>query len=85
MLIVVFALGFLLGKGPHSIRQGTGVLESSDDVSDAASKKPLIIPGKHPHETQHPPTGPPPDVEKALVIASFREQDISWLNETPSA
>lgn len=84
LFITVFALGFFSGKTPRYLRKGTGVLEAGDDISDAASKKPIITPGKHPHESDPPPAGPPPDVHKAIVIASFREQDVSWLNETPS-
>ena len=86
LFILVFALGFLSGKTPHYLRKGTGVLEPGDDISDGASRKPLITPAKHPHphEDSPPVSGPPADVHKALVIASFKEQDISWLNETPS-
>lgn len=85
LFILVFALGFLSGKTPHYLRKGTGVLELDDPYDhESSTKQPIITAEKHPHES-HPKPGPQGDVEKAIVIASFREQDISWLNETPSA
>ena len=82
LFILIFALGFLSGKTPHYLRQGTGVLEA-DEPYGISSKKPVISPSKQSHQS-HPQPGPHDDVEKAIVIASFREQDISWLNDTPS-
>ena len=88
LFILVFALGFLSGKTPHYLRKGTGVLESTDDdIADhAASKRPIITQPSRPHESsqQNDTPSPPSDVHKALVIASFKDQDVSWLNQTPS-